>query len=119
MSVNLYTEMYKTYDADLPNWTQIQSLMPSSFTGKPDLLKFAQAHTTTYKKLKFAIYHLTILQQIYGVNRYNFDSQISAPYDWALAEAHSIIFNLSSTLDAISYEINLASCGYLIQIGPS
>jgi hypothetical protein len=114
MSVNLYTDMYVPNDPDLPNWSDIQSLMPSSFMGRPDLLTFSQAHTTTYKKFKFAVYHLTILQQLYGVNRYNFDPQITAPYDWALAEAHSIIFNLFSTLDAISYEINLA-CNFQLK----
>ena len=116
MSVNLYTDMYMTNDPDLPNWSDIQSLIPSSTTGKPKLTEFSQAHTTTYKKFKFAIYHLNILQQVYGVNRNNFTSQISAPYDWALAEAHSIIFNLYSALDAVSNEINLA---YNFQLKPN
>jgi hypothetical protein len=109
MSVNLYTGMSIENDPSLPNWSDINRLIRSSLTGKPDLLKFDRAHTTTYRKFKFAIYHLTILQQVYGVNAINVGQGTSSdPQQWALAEAHSIVFNLSSTLDAVSYEINLA-----------
>lgn len=96
-------------DPDLPNWSAIQSLIPQSTTGRPDLSSFAKAHSTTYKKFKYAVYHWTIFRQIYGNRGDNFSSgRFPAFQDYVKAEAHSIIFNLSSGLDAASNEINLA-----------
>lgn len=97
-------------DPDLPNRWAIQSLIPSSTTGRSDdLSEFAKAHTTTYKKFKFAVYHWTIFHQIYGNKGDNFGSgRFPAFQDYVKAEAHSIIFNLFSALDSVSNEINLA-----------
>jgi hypothetical protein len=95
-------------DPDLPKRWAIQSLIPSSMTDRRDLHEFSQAHTTTYKKFKFAVYHWTIFHQIYGYRGDNFGSgRFPAFQDYVKAEAHSIIFNLFSALDSVSNEINL------------
>jgi hypothetical protein len=114
MSVSLYTEMFKKDDAALPNWSNIRRLISSP--ARHPLHHFLRAHETTYKKFKFAIYHLTIFQQIYGVSRNDVSKETSAPQYWAIAEAHSIIFNLYSALDAVGHEINLA---YNFRLNPN
>jgi hypothetical protein len=101
MKVDLLTGMNKcTNDPSRPNSSDIQRLIPSRVP--PSLLDFAQAHESTYSKIKFAEYHLFILQQMYNSQREP-DTQ-----HWARAEMHSIVSNLYSALDSLGYEINLA-----------
>jgi hypothetical protein len=106
-------------DPELPKWSFIQSLIPQSTTGKPDLHKFSQAHETTYRKFKFAIYHLNILRQVYGPNatvNLGRGTSSASQQHWAIAEAHSIVFNLYSALDSVSDEINRA---YEFKLNPN
>jgi hypothetical protein len=102
MSVNLLTHISNRNS--MPNWSSIQRLIP---TGNltPAQLEFAQAHESTFYKIRFVDYHLAILQQIY--RPYMTDAEEDTK-NWARAEMHSIIFNLYSALDSLGYEINLA-----------
>jgi hypothetical protein len=107
--VTLYVTMAVPNDPDLPNWWAIHSLIPSNTTGRKDLTEFSRANSTTHKKFKFAVYHLTIFRQIYGNRGDNHGSGRFPNFqDYVKAEAHSIIFNLYSALDAVSNKINLA-----------
>lgn len=119
VNLNFYTEMLpKDDDESLSNWLAINRLIiPPDKTGRPELHEFEQAHISTIRKFKFAIYHLTIMQQLYGPNRKNnlVCREISAPQHWAIAEAHSTIFNLYSTLDGVFNEIKIA---YNFQLDP-
>jgi hypothetical protein len=106
--VTLYVTMAVPNDPDLPNWWAIHSLIPSNTTGRKDLTEFSRANSTTHKKFKFAVYHLTIFRQIYGNRGDNHGSGRFPNFqDYVKAEAHSIIFNLFSALDSMSNEINL------------
>jgi hypothetical protein len=96
----------------MPNWLEIQKLIPTS-TLTDTQLKFAQAHDSTFYKIRYADYHLGILDQIYRPRMT--DSETNTK-NWARAEMHSIVFNLYSALDSLGYEINLA---YQFRIKPS
>jgi hypothetical protein len=118
VNLNFYTEMLpKDDDESLTNWLAIRRLIPPDKTGRPELHEFEQAHSSTIRKFKFAIYHLTIMEQVYGPNRKNnlVSRDITAPQHWAIAEAHSIIFNLYSTLDGVFNEIKIV---YNFQLEP-
>jgi hypothetical protein len=88
----------------MPNWSRIQELIPSGNL-TPAQLEFAQAHDSTSFKIRFADYHLSILQQIYRPQMTDSEEDTK---NWARAEMHSIILNLYSALDSLGYEINLA-----------
>lgn len=88
----------------MPNWSGIEKLIPTSNL-TPAQLEFAQAHTSTFYKIRFADYHLAILEQIYHPNMTNSKDDTK---NWARVEMHSIILNLYSALDSLGYEINLA-----------
>lgn len=96
----------------MPNWLEIQKLIPTS-TLTDTQLKFAQAHESTFYKIRYVDYHLAILDQVYHPLIPYSEGDIR---NWARAEMHSIVFNLYSALDSLGYEINLA---YKFRIKPS
>ena len=110
MSVNLLTQIHNR--ASMPNWSGIEKLIPTSNLTCAQL-EFAQAHTSTFYKIRFADYHLAILEQIYHPDMTDSEQDTK---NWARAEMHSIVFNLYSALDSLGYEINLA---YQFGIDPS
>jgi hypothetical protein len=112
MSVNLLAGIDNRNNNNLPNWSRIQRLIPTSNLTEPQL-KVAQAHESTFFKIRFSDYHISILEQIY---RPDMTDSKEDTKNWARAEMHSIVFNLYSALDSLGYEINLA---YQFGIDPS
>jgi hypothetical protein len=96
----------------MPNWLEIQKLIPTDNLTEAQL-KFSQAHWSTFYKIRYVDYHLAILDQIYHPLMSHSEGDIQ---NWARAEMHSISFNLYSALDSLGYEINLT---YKFRIKPS
>jgi hypothetical protein len=105
MSVNLLTNISdRMHDPRVRNWFNIRNLIPSSKL--TDLqLDLAQAHDSTFYKIRFADYHLFILGQIYDPDA---EAREGETQQWVRAEMHSTVYNLYSALDSLGYEINLA-----------
>jgi hypothetical protein len=104
MDITLLPNMRQSNDGDFPNWSKIQNLIPSSIPNV-DLLDYAQNHESTKSKVTFADYHYYILDQLY---KPHVTDRESDTVDSVLAEFHSIVIDLYSALDSLSYEINLA-----------
>jgi hypothetical protein len=91
-------------DTSLRNWYEIKMLLPKDNLSCPQL-DLVQTHDSIFYKIRFADYHLSILQQIYRPDMLDPGGDID---NWVRAEMHSIIYNLYSALDSLGYEINLA-----------
>jgi hypothetical protein len=105
MSVNLLTDISKMMgDPSVRHWSNIKNLIPTASPTDPQF-DLAQAHDSTFYKIRFADYHLFILQQLYDPNTAEREGEIQ---HWVRAELHSIVYNLYSALDSLGYEINLA-----------
>lgn len=102
-TVELLPAMYQRPNPKMPNWSNIISHIPPSFSD--ELLPFAQIHDAVCHKLAFADYHYHILNQLYRPHE---TERENATDSWARAEMHSIVFNLYSALESLAYEINLA-----------
>ncbi len=79
MFVNLLTHIN---DKNLmPNWAGIQKLVPQNKLTPPQL-EFAQAHESTFYKIRYADYHLFTLEQIYRPHMTNLEEDTQ---NWARA----------------------------------
>ena len=104
MDVELLENMHTYNNHEFPNWLDIQTMIPSTYTSA-DLGDFAQSHEATKSKVTFADYHYSILDQLYKPTMTFRQTDTDS---WARCEMHSIVFNLYSALDSLGYEINLA-----------
>jgi hypothetical protein len=105
VSVNLLTNISNLRgDRSIRNWSDIKNMIPTGNLTEPQL-DLAQAHDSTFYKIRFADYHIFILRQLYDPNRKDRGEEMQ---HWVRAELHSIVYNLYSALDSLGYEINLA-----------